>query len=157
MTSAAAMAALIALLVTAGCASTGEHAASNMIPDAIKSVAHAQEAAWNRGDLEGFMSKGYVRSEQLTFFSGGSVTHGYDDMLARYKKSYQSEGKEMVKLSFTNLEVLPFDMQHAALRGHWQLHFEKQKDVGGLFTLLFVRTSDGWRIIHDHTSVDSPK
>ena len=150
-------AALLGLLLVAGCASTEKHPGSSSTSDEIKSVARAQEAAWNRGDIEGFMSAGYMRSEQLTFFSGGSVTHGYEATLARYKKSYQSEGKEMGKLSFSDLDVLPLDEQHAVLRGHWQLHVEKQEEIGGLFTLLLVRTNDGWRIIHDHTSMDAPK
>jgi beta-aspartyl-peptidase (threonine type) len=39
----------------------------------------------------------------------------------------------------------------AFVRGRFQLVMEKDKPTG-LFTLVFKRTADGWRIIHDHTS-----
>jgi beta-aspartyl-peptidase (threonine type) len=123
----------------------------------IAVVCHDQEAAWNQGDLEGFMSAGYMRSEKLTFYSGGNVSRGYDAMLERYKKNYQGDGKEMGHLTFSDLDPLPLDNEHAILRGRWSLTFAKQAPVGGLFTLVFVHTSEGWRIVHDHTSVDAPK
>lgn len=123
----------------------------------IEAVCRKQEAAWNRGDLEGFMSAGYMHSETLTFYSGGNVSQGYDAMLAHYRQSYQSGGREMGKLSFSDLDPLPLDNEHAVLRGRWRLQFAKQEAVGGLFTLVFVHTAEGWFIVHDHTSVDAPK
>jgi len=43
----------------------------------IEAVLHAQVMAWNRGDLEAFM-KGYWRSPELSFYSGGTKTNGWD-------------------------------------------------------------------------------
>jgi ketosteroid isomerase-like protein len=148
--------ALLALLLLGACRATPQPDADHVAAE-IEAVCRAQEAAWNRGDLDGFMSAGYLRSDELTFYSGGDVAHGYTAMLERYKKSYQAEGKEMGRLAFTDLAPLPLDDRHALMRGRWKLDFEKRDDVGGLFTLLFVRTSEGWRIVHDHTSVDAPK
>lgn len=142
--------ALFILLACASCRSTAGGDATS----SIESIVRAQEAAWNRGDVEGFMSAGYVRSADLTFFSGGSVTHGFEPVLARYTKRYKAEGKEMGRLAFTALEVIPLSGECALARGRWDLDFEKEKDVGGLFSLVFKRTRDGWRIVHDHTSVD---
>jgi hypothetical protein len=123
----------------------------------IEFVCRNQEAAWNRGDLEGFMNAGYMHSDKLTFYSGGNVTRGFDAMLEHYKQSYQAEGKEMGQLTFSDFDPLPLDNAHAVMRGRWRLHFEKQEEVGGLFTLVFVHTTEGWFIVHDHTSVDAPK
>lgn len=119
----------------------------------IESVVRAQEAAWNRGDVEGFMSAGYWRSPDLVFFSGGDVTHGFEPVLARYVKRYKTGDAEMGKLAFTNVEVVPLSEDAAIVRGRWDLDFDKQPDVGGLFTLVFRRFDAGWRIVHDHTSV----
>jgi len=149
--------ALVASVVTPACRMVGAAANPEQVGAEIEAVCRTQEAAWNRGDLEGFMSAGYMRSDTLTFYSGGSVSRGFDAMLERFKKSYQAEGKEMGKLTFSDLEPLPLDNEHAVLRGHWHLDFAKQDDVGGLFTLVFVHTSTGWYIVHDHTSVDAPK
>src|SRR5262245_63722240 len=70
----------------------------------IRKVLDEQVVAWNKGDLVGFM-KGYWNSKDLTFVSGKDVTRGWQDTLERYKKRYQSEGKEMGKLAFSDLEV----------------------------------------------------
>src|SRR5262245_24945314 len=72
--------------------------------DAIRQVILDQQAAWNRGDLEAFMA-GYWHSPELTFFSGGSERHGWDDTLARYRQRYQGEGREMGRLTFDDLRV----------------------------------------------------
>lgn len=121
---------------------------------AIQSVVRAQEAAWNRGDVDGYMAEGYWRSPELTFFSGCSVTRGYDPVLARYAQRYKADGKEMGHLAFKDLEVVMLAEDAALVRGRWDLDFERQPDVGGLFSLIVRHTPDGWRIVHDHTSVD---
>ena len=124
---------------------------------AIYRVLDLQVAAWNRGDLEGYMA-GYWKSEQLTFFSGGTVTLGWDATLARYRKRYQSAGEaSMGKLDFSQLEVEPLSAQSAMVRGHWHLVMSDGKtpdgkQLGGLFTLILRRLPEGWRIVHDHTS-----
>lgn len=120
---------------------------------AILAVLNNQVAAWNRHDLEGFMA-GYRHSEKLSFFSGGIKTSGWDTTLARYRNRYQSEGREMGHLDFTELEVETLGSDTAFVRGHWNLKMSSG-DQGGLFTLIFRKFPDGWKIIHDHTSTSS--
>jgi beta-aspartyl-peptidase (threonine type) len=119
----------------------------------ILGVVRTQEAAWNRGDVEGFMSAGYWQSPEMTFFSGGDDTRGFEPVLARYVKRYKTGDAEMGKLAFTKLEVILLAEDAAIVRGRWDLDFEKQADVGGLFTLVFRHMRGEWRIVHDHTSV----
>ena len=69
------------------------------ITAAVRDVLVCQQDAWNGHDLEGFMS-GYWNSPNLTFFSGANVTTGWQDTLERYRKEYQSEGREMGSFSF---------------------------------------------------------
>ena len=118
---------------------------------AIKHVLVSQVEAWNRGDLQGYMS-GYSRSTDLTFFSGATVTKGWQPTLERYQKRYQGEGKEMGKLEFQDLNVDVLSPTTAVVTGKWQLTMSDGKQLGGLFTLVFKRQQDGWRIVHDHTS-----
>jgi ketosteroid isomerase-like protein len=118
--------------------------------DAIRAVLAAQVEAWNKGDLEAFM-QGYWASPELTFFSAANRTQGWQGTLDRYRKRYQSEGQEMGKLTFSDLQVEVLGPDAAFVRGRWQL--ERSKDrPGGLFTLIFKRFPEGWRIVHDHTS-----
>jgi beta-aspartyl-peptidase (threonine type) len=118
--------------------------------DAVRRVLSDQVAAWNKGDLQGFMA-GYWISPDLSFFSGKERTRGWQATLERYVKKYRSEGKEMGKLTFSELTVDVHSPEAALVRGRWELEMSKDKP-GGLFTLIFKRFPDGWRIVHDHTS-----
>jgi ketosteroid isomerase-like protein len=116
----------------------------------IQAVLDAQVEAWNKRDLEEFMV-GYWKSPDLTFFSGGDVTSGWQQTLDRYRKRYQSEGREMGKLAFSDLRIKQAGDETAWVRGRFKLVTSKEA-FGGLFTLVFQRMPEGWRIVHDHTS-----
>lgn len=119
----------------------------------IRAVLDAQVTAWNAGKLEEFMT-GYWRSPELSFFSGGRKLAGWDATIERYRKTYQAEGKEMGKLEFSELEITPLGERAAVVRGRWKLTLSDGKEPGGLYTLIFRRFKDGWKIVHDHTSSD---
>jgi ketosteroid isomerase-like protein len=119
------------------------------IENDILAVMTTQAAAWNRGDIDGFM-QGYWRSEKLVFASGDSVTRGWQPTLERYKKNYDSKAK-MGELAFTDLEVNVLSKDAAVVLGSWSLKREKDNPKGK-FTLIFRRVKEGWRIVHDHTS-----
>jgi len=118
---------------------------------AVEQVLRAQQEAWNRHDLEAFMD-GYWNSPELTFFSGVQETSGWQGALERYRKTYQSEGKEMGTLNFSSLRVEPLGNDAAFVRGAWRLTMSEGKTPHGLFTLVFRKFPVGWRIVHDHTS-----
>ncbi len=120
----------------------------------LEALIAAQQDAWNRGDIAAFMELGYWRSPDLTFYSGGEVSRGFEPMLERYRRKYEAPGAERGRLAFTQLEFVPLADDVALARGRWDLDFEAAPDVGGLFTLVLRRLPDGWRIVHDHTSVD---
>ncbi len=116
---------------------------------AIRAVLDAQRDAWNRGDIEGYMD-GYERSDQTVFVSGDNVTRGWQTVLDRYKKNYNTREK-MGTLTFSDLEFTLPGKDAAVVLGRW--HLQRAKDEPhGRFTLVFRRTKQGWKIIHDHTS-----
>jgi len=115
---------------------------------AIRAVLDAQAAAWNRGDLEGYMD-GYQRSPDIVFVSGDRVTRGWQTVLDRYKRSYDTREK-MGVLTFSDVEVTMLSADAALVFGRWQLR--SKDEAHGRFTLLFRKTRAGWRIVHDHTS-----
>ncbi len=123
------------------------------ITAAVRDVLVRQQDAWNRHDLEAFMS-GYWNSPDLTFFSGANVTIGWQDTLERYRKQYKSEGHEMGQLQFSDLQITPLASDAAFVRGAWKLTMKDGKTPHGLFTLLFRKFPDGWKIVHDHTSAE---
>jgi ketosteroid isomerase-like protein len=118
---------------------------------AIQQVLDDQQAAWNKGDLDGFMV-GYWKSDELSFYSGGDKTKGWQATFDRYKKKYQGEGKEMGALTFSELDISVAGADNAIVRGRWQLKLKDGKTMGGLYTLWMRQLPEGWRIVHDHTS-----
>ena len=115
----------------------------------IRQVMNDQVAAWNRGDIDGFM-RGYWKSDDLIFVSGDNVTRGWRPTLERYKKSYDSRAK-MGTLAFSDLEIKVLSRDAAVVLGSWALARDKD-DPHGKFTLTFRRFKEGWRIVIDHTS-----
>ena len=116
---------------------------------AIKKVMDDQTAAWNRGDIEGFM-QGYWNSPEMMFVSGNTMTKGWQPTLERYKKSYDTRDK-MGVLGFSELEITLIGKESAVVFGRFTLQRKDDKPTG-LFTLNFRKFKDGWKIILDHTS-----
>jgi len=119
------------------------------IESKIRTVMEEQTSAWNRGDIDSFMT-GYWNSANLIFVSGDNVTRGWQPTLDRYKKSYDSKAK-MGDLKFSDLEINVVSKDAAVVLGNWSLAREKDNPKGK-FTLIFRKFKDGWRIVHDHTS-----
>jgi|SRR6516165_1261738 beta-aspartyl-peptidase (threonine type) len=142
---------LAVVLAAAGSLEARAQAAPNTTEAAIRSLLQQQVDAWNRHDLEGFMA-GYWKSPELTFFSGGAETKGWEPTLERYRRSYQAEGKEMGKLEMSHTQVVPLSPEAAYVLGHWHLTMSDGKTPHGLYTLILRKFPEGWRIIHDHTS-----
>ena len=115
----------------------------------IRALMDKQVAAWNAGDIDGFMA-GYWRSDKLVFISGDKLTRGWQSTLDNYKKSYDSRAK-MGVLTFSDIEVNVLSNDAAVVLGSWALKREKD-DPHGKFTLTFRKLKEGWRIIMDHTS-----
>jgi len=139
--------AAIGSLVILALVSTVAAGDSQAVQDIHKVLAD-QAAAWNAKNLEGFMAY-YWKSEGLTFQSGPSRLRGWQTMLDRYKKNYA--GDKWGVLSFSDLEVSVLAPDAAYVLGRWKLDGTAQP-LGGVFTLVFRKFPEGWRIIHDHTS-----
>ncbi len=120
-------------------------------PAAIEQVLRTQQEAWNHHDLEVFMA-GYWNSADLTFFSGAKQTSGWQATLDRYKATYASPGHEMGTLEFSALRIEILGPEAAFVRGAWHLTMPDGKTPHGLFTLIFRKFPEGWKIVHDHTS-----
>lgn len=143
---------VVALVAVLLASALGAHAQETTADakTAIRKVLDDQVVAWTKGDLAGFM-EGYWKSPELTFFAGKDVTRGWQALFDRYRKKYQEEGKQMGKLSFSDLEIEMVAKDRALVRGRWRVALPKET-ANGLFTLLMKNTRAGWRITHDHTS-----
>jgi ketosteroid isomerase-like protein len=118
----------------------------------IEAVIERQRLAWNRGDLAGYM-EGYAHTPGLLFTSGGKIRRGWDETLAAYQKRYGGDRAGMGHLDFELLEVAPVGAGAAVVLGRWRLG-ETAQAGSGVFSLVLEQRPEGWRIVHDHTSVD---
>lgn len=118
----------------------------------VRAVLDKQVAAWNRGDIEEFMTT-YLDSPSLTFTGRDGVTRGYRPVLERYRKRYATR-EAMGTLVFSEIEVRLLNDSAALVLGRFQLTRSQAGggDAAGRFTLVLQRNSQGWKIIHDHTT-----
>jgi len=121
---------------------------SETVRQELLQILDIQKAAWNEQNIEGFMAY-YWNSEQFTFQSGANRLRGWKTLLERYKKSYS--GENWGRLDFTDLEVNVLGPDCAYVLGRWKLGF-KESAQEGVFTIVFKRLAEGWRIVHDHSS-----
>ncbi|HVU48083.1 MAG TPA: nuclear transport factor 2 family protein, partial [Terracidiphilus sp.] len=124
---------------------------------AIRAAMTAQTEAWNRGDIPAFMQT-YENSPETTFI-GSTVRKGYAPILERYRQAYSSR-EQMGTLTFSEIEVrlLPSacgGAETALVTGRFHLdrtaHGEAKKD-DGIFSLVWRKGPQGWKIVLDHTS-----
>jgi len=118
---------------------------------AVTTLLSSQKDAWNKGDLDKFMS-GYLNSEKLSFTSAGNIVWGYDALRTRYQKKYGESKETMGKLEFSDLKTYDLGPENELMIGRWHLDLATTS-LDGVFSLVFVNTKDGWRIMHDHTSL----
>jgi beta-aspartyl-peptidase (threonine type) len=123
---------------------------------AVRAVLDRQVTDWNKGDLDGFLA-GYWKSPKVVFQSAGQRHDGWEAMRERYRRRYQAEGRAMGRLAFSGLDVEPLGPEAVLARGRWQLTMPDGTTPGGLFTVIFRKFPEGWKIVHDHTSADEAK
>jgi uncharacterized protein (TIGR02246 family) len=142
---------LVAAWASSGCwAQEGDEAT-------IRAAIEAQAAAWNRADIPAFMES-YEHSPETTFI-GANIGKGYEKILERYQKAYTTK-EQMGTLTFNDIEVrmLPGSCgksEFAVVTGRFHLERtqrgEAKKD-DGIFSLVWRKGPNGWKIVLDHTS-----
>ena len=115
----------------------------------IRSILDMQTAAWNRGDIDTFMT-GYWKSEETEFVGSGGIARGWRAVLDRYRRKYP-DAEAMGRLTFSNLEVHVVCPDSAFVIGQFQLERDNDRPTG-IFTLNFQKFAEGWRIVADHTT-----
>jgi ketosteroid isomerase-like protein len=116
---------------------------------AVRAVLNRQVAAWNRGDIAGFM-EGYWNNDSLMFIGKRGIDWGWKNTFENYKKGYPDTAA-MGKLDFELLKVQQLSAEYIFVVGKWHLTRTKG-DVGGHYDLLFRKVKGRWVIVSDHTS-----
>ena len=118
-----------------------------------------QVQAWNRGDLEGFVS---VYAENATFVSPSGLTQGRQAVLDRYRKKYPDKAA-MGTLSLVPVETrlswgiegsmygdaVAGDVQGVSIVARWTLAYPDKPAASGLTLLVFHARGGQWLIVQD--------
>ena len=115
----------------------------------IRELLSVQTEAWNKGDLEDFMS-GYWKNDSLLFIGKSGVNNGWQKTLENYQKGYP-DTTAMGKLNFELLELKQISPDYFFVVGKWHLQ-RSIGNVGGHFSLLFKKMNGVWKIVADHSS-----
>ncbi|MEZ5363216.1 MAG: DUF4440 domain-containing protein [Bryobacterales bacterium] len=119
----------------------------------IRAVLEAQTEAWNRGDIESFMT-GYEDSPETTFV-GKEVRKGYASVLARYRRNYPTRAR-MGETTFSDIGAW-YDTDVAIVLGAIPPAPGRRSRAAmppGVFSLVFAKTDQGWKILLDHTPAE---
>ena len=112
----------------------------------ILAVIDTQKEAWNNYDLEGFM-EGYWKSEELKFYGNNGVTYGWDNTLARYKRSYPDK-EHTGTLEFVIKEISPIENNSYYVLGEFYLK-RGAGDTDGIFMIILKKIKGEWKIVAD--------
>ena len=107
---------------------------------------------WNRGDLDAFMSD-YAAESTTTYVDGRRARHGFDFIRNNYAPRF-APGARRDSLHFEEVEVRPLTPTLALVTARFILQRGESTTASGPFTLVMERRSEGWKILHDHSSSD---
>ncbi len=95
----------------------------------------------------------YVRKPGVSSAGDGEITVGWSDILALYQNFKEQFGR--VTMSVDLLAVVPVGRDGAVAVFRYRWVGVRNRDTistDGAMTLVYERTAQGWRIVHDHTS-----
>ena len=129
------------------------------VPAAVKAALDAQVAAWNRGDLDGFVA---IYAEDVMFISPSGIARGRQEVLDRYRKKYPDrEAMGTLSLEITETRVIAGEefsffgdtvvgrVQGATVAARWTLTYEGKPPLTGSTLLVLRPRGDSWEIVQD--------
>lgn len=115
----------------------------------IRALSQASVDAWNRGDLKGHLA---IYGEEMTFMTRTGPRPGVEPLEKAFAEKYFKDGRPKQTLSFTDRALRRLGPDAALETGRFVLSGGGEPEQSGWFTLVWVRTPQGWRVLHDHSS-----
>jgi uncharacterized protein (TIGR02246 family) len=130
----------------------GQTKASNVAAfEAIDQVLKERVRDWNNGDLDGFLASA-AEDDEFSFYAGKTQSKGKESVLELARKHYPKDRKDLGDLSLSDVSIELLGPESVSVHGSWHLKAENQSAQDGLFTLIFKKKRDTWRIILCHLS-----
>lgn len=107
-------------------------------------------SAWNRGDLDAFMTD-YLSSDRTTYVTSKGIIHGPAAIRERYAPRFAAGGMHD-SLSFDGIEVDPLAPDVINVIAYYVLMRGDSLVARGPTSLVMIRQDGRLRIVHDHSS-----
>lgn len=115
---------------------------------AIRAIFDTTAAGWNRGELATYMSA-------YTDSAIGNGAGGFDEGKAAIERTMRAgfwrDGRPAQTLRYRNIRVRMLGSDYALVNGEFVLTGGERPERTGLFSTVWARTRDGWRMINDHS------
>jgi len=115
----------------------------------IRALSQASADAWNQGDLKGHLA---IYADEMTFMTRNGPRPGVAPLEESFAKKYFKDGRPKQTLSFDSRTLRRLGPDAALETGRFSLTGGGEPEQSGWFTLVWVRTPKGWRVLHDHSS-----
>lgn len=115
----------------------------------IRALSQASTDAWNKGDLKGHLA---IYMEDMTFMTRNGPRPGVEPLEKSFAEKYFKDGRPKQTLSFDNNTLRRLGPDAVLETGRFTLTGGGEPEQSGWFTLIWVRTPQGWRVLHDHSS-----
>lgn len=119
----------------------------------IRGLIATMEAAWNRGDFEGYMAG--FENPGVVFVSGGRIQDGWQGTLDHYVRDYGGSAERRGTLHFYDISVEMLAPDAAMLVSHYRLE-RPERAQEGINTRLMRKIDGHWVISLNHVSSYDP-
>ena len=110
-----------------------------------------------QNDVDKVMST-YEKSDRILFFNNnGTATIGWDNMKSNREQLYAKTKNVTLDITGLRIEMLGKTAAYATCKWKQSQEFDgKPESASGRMTLVFKLIGKDWKIVHLHTSPDSP-
>lgn len=117
--------------------------------EAIRAMLQSSADGWNEASLAKHVS---IYVDSVTFMTRQGPRPGKDQIVSSFTETYFRDGKPIQQLGFSEVTQRALGSDHVLMTGRFRLTGGNRPEQTGWFTLIWARTADGWRVLHDHSS-----
>jgi ketosteroid isomerase-like protein len=129
------------------CKTAAQKNTSSNSHDIITAMEQSADA-WNKGNLDRFME---LYDSSATFMMPSGPV-GITGMKENYQKGFFNGNMPKQNLKYDDMVVRSLGKDYALLTGKFTLYGNGLKERSGRYSLVFIHTKAGWKILHDHSS-----
>ena len=138
----------LTLAATIGAYAQSSAPKQNKDEQAIRAAFESTAVGWNKGDLNQYLA---VYTPEATEMRSTGPAGGVEAIEQTMRGGFWKTGRPLQTLRYESVVVRMLDKKAALVTGKYVLSGADRPDRTGWFTSVWVKTKDGWRMVHDHS------